>query len=221
LDYPPFFAYFEWFLSQWAFWVDPAMVHIQSLNHDSWSTLVFQRCTVIVSELLLWYAVQRLAQSTNSTVWTGLVFLSPGLLMVDHIHFQYNGFMYGIQLLSLSLFLEGNLFYGGLLFAILLNFKHIYLYQAPAYFVYLLSGYCFVNGKFSIHRFVGLGMGVMTICVGSFGPFYAHLPQIVSRLFPFKRGLCHSYWAANVWAIYSFMDRLLVMGNVGWKKLIQ
>jgi hypothetical protein len=26
----------------------------------------------------------------------------------------------------------------------LLNFKHIYLYMAPAYFVYLLKAYCFV-----------------------------------------------------------------------------
>ncbi len=215
MDYPPFFAYFEWFLSQWAVWVNADMIHIQAFNHDSWSATVFQRCTVIISEWLLLYAVQRLATKLSySTLWIGLVFLSPGLLIVDHIHFQYNGFMYGIQLLSLCFFLEGNLFWGGLLFAILLNFKHIYLYQAPAYFVYLLSGYCFVNGQFSIQKLVGLGMAVLTVFAVSFGPFYAHLPQIMSRLFPFKRGLCHSYWAANVWALYSFLDRLLAFGMI-------
>jgi len=29
------------------------------------------------------------------------LFLHPGFLIVDHIHFQYNGFMYGILLWSL------------------------------------------------------------------------------------------------------------------------
>jgi alpha-1,3-glucosyltransferase len=35
------------------------------------------------------------------------------------------------------------------------------------------------------------------------------LLQIIRRLFPFGRGLLHDYWAANVWAIYSFMNRII------------
>lgn len=31
----------------------------------------------------------------------GSILLHPGLLIVDHMHFQYNGFLYGILVLSL------------------------------------------------------------------------------------------------------------------------
>jgi alpha-1,3-glucosyltransferase len=55
-----------------------------------------------------------------------------------------------------------------------------------------------------------LGSTVALVFAVSFGPFISHLPQILSRLFPFKRGLLHSYWAANIWALYSFVDRLLI-----------
>ena len=60
LDYPPFFAFFEWLLSQVAAYVDPAMLVIRNLEYDSWQTIYFQRATVIVTELVLVYALARL-----------------------------------------------------------------------------------------------------------------------------------------------------------------
>jgi hypothetical protein len=130
--------------------------------------------------------------------------------------------MYGILVLSMVLARNNStLLLSGLLFAILLCFKHIYLYLAPAYFVYLLRAYClgqrqsfpYLNIRF--FNCVKLGTGIVAIFACAFGPFavWGQMEQVFRRLFPFSRGLCHAYWAPNVWAMYSFVDRLLIYGT--------
>ncbi|EGF78167.1 hypothetical protein BATDEDRAFT_90829 [Batrachochytrium dendrobatidis JAM81] len=220
LDYPPFFAWFEWLLSKIAFYFDPGMLQINNLNYASFETVLFQRMSVMATEIVFFAGIVRLLYAMKVpksyfSILLGLAFLNPGILIVDHIHFQYNAFMYGIQLLSIASFFEGQHILGGILFAVVLNFKHIYLYQAPAYFIYLLSGYCFTGKyQFSLLRLFSLGAVVIAVFALSFGPFTAHLQQIISRLFPFKRGLCHAYWAPNFWALYSFADRALLQASV-------
>jgi alpha-1,3-glucosyltransferase len=124
------------------------MLDIQQLNYTSPNTVYFQRITVILSECLLFYAIIQL--STLLTVAKGkraflvaLAFANPNLIIVDHIHFQYNGFLYGIQLLSVCAIFKNQWTWAAVYFAAVLNFKHIFLYQAPAYFIYLLKAVCF------------------------------------------------------------------------------
>lgn len=222
LDYPPFFAYFEWALSQCAKLVDPAMVQVKNLEYDSWQTIYFQRASVIFTELVLVYALHLFVQSAPSAYKRPShaaalsILLSPGLLIIDHIHFQYNGFMYGILILSLVLARnKSTILLSGFLFAALLCFKHIYLYLAPAYFVYLLRAYCLGPKSIFDIKFgncIKLGTGIIAIFGAAFGPFayWGQIPQLLSRLFPFGRGLTHAYWAPNVWAMYSFTDRVLI-----------
>ena len=147
------------------------------------------------------------------------ILLSPGLLIIDHIHFQYNGFLYGFLVLSIVLARkQSTLLLSGVVFAILLCLKHIYLYLAPAYFIYLLRVYCLHPESVLRPRLlnaVKLGCCVVTVFCAAFGPFayWNQLDQLKARLFPFDRGLCHAYWAPNIWALYSFMDRVLIAGE--------
>ena len=53
LDYPPFFAYLEKLLSIPASLIDPKIVDLNNLNYDGWSVIVYQRTTVILTELVL------------------------------------------------------------------------------------------------------------------------------------------------------------------------
>lgn len=115
----------------------------------------------------------------------------------------------------------------------MLNFKHIYVYIAPAYFVYLLQSYVLrpsASSTNSASAMTGAGERLFTLGTITLLPFgFSLLPllasgltdqapagpigivkQMVSRLFPFSRGLNHAYWAANFWALYTFADRVLI-----------
>lgn len=96
-----------------------------------------------------------------------------------------------------------------------LIFSHVegLSYFKPAYFVYLLRSFCMSpQGEVLPIRFLSLANAVTAIFVLSLGPFIlmGQLPQLASRLFPFKRGLNHAYWAPNAWALVTAADRVLL-----------
>ncbi|XP_030567454.1 probable dolichyl pyrophosphate Glc1Man9GlcNAc2 alpha-1,3-glucosyltransferase [Drosophila novamexicana] len=217
LDYPPFFAYFEWLLSQVAKYVDPNMLIVQNLNYASVRTVHFQRISVIIMDLIYMLGVRCCMSALGIVPATQkhiagcmLLFLNVGLIFVDHIHFQYNGFLFGILLLSISALLRQRYLWSAFAFAVLLNFKHIFLYMAPAFGVYLLKFYCLAQGNFGQNTLRLLAVGLVPFVL-SFGPFWHQLPQLMSRLFPFKRGLTHAYWAPNIWALYNAADKVAVI----------
>ncbi|XP_011694990.1 PREDICTED: probable dolichyl pyrophosphate Glc1Man9GlcNAc2 alpha-1,3-glucosyltransferase isoform X1 [Wasmannia auropunctata] len=185
LDYPPLFAWFEYCLSRAAAFFDPEMLKVENLNYASPATVYFQRGTVIFADLIFAYGVSETSRtfckSSNShVVFVFLSLCNVGLLIVDHIHFQYNGFLLGILLLSMANVSKTDkqmsVLQGATWFAVLLNLKHLYLYVAPAYTVWLLKSYCLNSGKF-LKRLFSLGLIVLTVLAVSFGPFRTQLPQ--------------------------------------------
>jgi alpha-1,3-glucosyltransferase len=108
LDYPPFFGYFSWILSVPAKLWDPKIVDLkEGLEYQDWKCVLFMRLTVIATELVLAAALFALERQSNwkecnriPGVVAAALLLHPGLLIVDHIHFQFNGFLFGILLWS-------------------------------------------------------------------------------------------------------------------------
>lgn len=180
LDYPPFFAYFEKFLSIFASRLDPIMTDLhQGLDYASSRTIVFQRLSVALSDFVLVYSAYRLTVSRKCSnferffIWI-LIIWSPGLFIVDHLHFQYNGFLLGLLLLSISFLEEGRDLMGGFIFAVLLCFKHLFAVAAPVYFVYLFRHYCRGGLVKGFGRLVLMGSVVLAVLAAAYGPFVYH-----------------------------------------------
>lgn len=246
LDYPPFFAYFELLLSYFAPFFDLKMLVISAKAYSSPDTIFFMRLTVIASDAVYLYASYvwlrlltdpnkylvhglglraRPPSLTRSEQWTSSAFLyiflflvNVGHLIVDHIHFQYNGLLNGLLLLSAARMVDGQIYWSAFWFAVLLNLKHIYLYAAPAYFFFLFIEYCLtidrtnlLKSKVHVRTLATLSVIVVSVFAVSFGPFIARgqLAALLGRLFPFGRGLSHAYWAPNFWAFYNGVDLVL------------
>ncbi|VDD76282.1 unnamed protein product [Mesocestoides corti] len=268
LDYPPFFAYFEWILAHIGRHVDPLMVVLSVEPYASPGTIYFQGITVVVSEFLLLYSictydsdftlncvcrlVSRMLEPLGPKarnqylVAVSLFTFNFGLFIVDRIllvaicctlsrchrgrsqrvnaftrtstqdvHFQYNGFLFGVLFLSILKVFQGSFLWGGFWFAVLLNLKHTFLYLAPVYFLIILLHYCLTKDnqppRFLFRRLFVMSVVVCGVFTASLGPFlyWGKLPDLLARLFPFQRGLCHSYWAPNFWALYNAIDKAI------------
>ena len=178
LDYPPFFAYFEFLLSIPASILDPAIVDIKNLSYEASSVILFQRFSVIFSDLSILLGAALISRGISGKkrrLFYILVFWSPALTIVDHVHFQYNGFLLGFLLLSLAFLAHEKDICGGFVFAVLICFKHLFAVAAPVYFVYLLRHYCCRGGIWrNSVKFFKMGAVVGAVMAISFGPFVYH-----------------------------------------------
>uniref|UniRef100_A0A8C1IRH3 Alpha-1,3-glucosyltransferase n=1 Tax=Cyprinus carpio TaxID=7962 RepID=A0A8C1IRH3_CYPCA len=199
LDYPPLFAWFEYGLSHIACFFDKEMLVVPNLNYASPATVLFQRLSVIVADVVFFYAVKECCKCLRedkgkdllgkpSFILTVLLLWNFGLLIVDRIlgdlAINKSCMAQTCRFPYLKLILH---FEGAFLFSVLLNLKH------------------------NCIRFIDKSRSSLFI--------KGQLPQVLSRLFPFKRGLCHAYWAPNIWALYNIADKAFSILGVKFRLL--
>lgn len=119
------------------------------------------------------------------TVATAALVTNFGLLIVDHIHFQYNGVLFGILLLSISYMAEEKFLKSAFFFAVLLCMKHIFVYISPVYVVYLLKIYCFRSTSYYMmfRKLTKLAVVTLSVVYTAFYPFRDHIPQVSAAAF--------------------------------------
>lgn len=211
--------------------------NIDTLNYSEWPIIMYQRSTVLIGDFILFYALLKLTKSLSISRVKFTLLLATmqsfaGLVLVDNMHFQYNTVLFGIFFYGIALIANEQFLMGAIVYSTCLCMKQIYLYTAPGFVIFYLKFYIFRKGN-SFSQFltntIKLGICILSVLLISFSPFIflciknhsaEPIIQIMRRLFQFKRGLMHSYWAANFWAIYSFLDKVLffLKGSNGMKK---
>ncbi|XP_041359945.1 dolichyl pyrophosphate Man9GlcNAc2 alpha-1,3-glucosyltransferase-like [Gigantopelta aegis] len=218
LDYPPLTAYHSYLCGLLSRYVNPDWVALnKSRGFESEQHKLFMRYSVIIADLVVfipavlfyWISHWRLLKSEKlGGVLTMLLY--PGLILIDHGHFQYNSVSLGAALLGMACIVRNQDLWAAILFCLALNYKQMELYHALPFFSYLL-GSCFTSSP--TKGYLKFSMLVLVVLI-TFGvcwlPFLQDLntaQAVVKRLFPFGRGLYEDK-VANVWCSLSVMIKL-------------
>lgn len=228
LDYPPLFAYFEALLARVLVApLAPDLLDAAAGAVTARAVLV-HRASVMLSDTALALATASLAAAMRlppaaAAAVAGIVLLSAPLLLVDHVHFQYNGVLLALLLYACALVLRRRFLPAAVAFSALVNAKHLFVVLGPAVALHLVAQY--VWPARSLRRLLALAAALVAVTALALAPLLAatladptscaagsplaQLRQIGARLFPFaERGLMHAYWAPNAWALYAAADLL-------------
>lgn len=145
-----------------------------------------------------------------------VMLLYPGLILVDHGHFQYNCVSLGLALWAVLALSKGYDVLGAIAFSLALNYKQMELYHALPFFCYLLGG-CWKSSLLGgIGKFVKLAAVVTAVFAACWYPYiwkFKLFLRVLYRLFPFGRGLYEDK-VANVWCSLSVILKLKAILSV-------
>ncbi|KAJ8956292.1 hypothetical protein NQ318_015028 [Aromia moschata] len=229
LDYPPLTAYHMYLCGRVAQFLNENYTKLHdSRGYESESHKVFMRTTVLLGDIfifipaiILYYhtcirlgrvqegEIKKRKQKPSRTLneikpmspslSTVLALLYPGIILIDHGHFQYNCVSLGLAILATVCLLHDRNISASVLFCLALNYKQMELYHALPFFLYLLSTCVPKPGQSALWGVLRLTKNRL---YGSRG--------VLHRQFPVARGVFEDK-VANVWCalnvVFKFKTR--------------
>ncbi|KAI4389311.1 hypothetical protein MLD38_001548 [Melastoma candidum] len=222
LDYPPLTAYQSYVHGLVLKFLDPSSVALfSSRGYETYLGKLLMRWTVLSSDVLVFFPAAfwflsaywvRGGRSRCEMAWhMAMVLFNPGLILIDHGHFQYNCISLGLTVGAVASILSQKDLIACVLFSLALNHKQMSAYFAPAFFCHLLGKSLQRNNP--ILEVLKLGIVVIgTFSIVWWPYLYSSdaILQVLSRLAPFERGIYEDY-VANFWCATSIL--------IKWKRL--
>ncbi|XP_068948955.1 dolichyl pyrophosphate Man9GlcNAc2 alpha-1,3-glucosyltransferase-like [Petaurus breviceps papuanus] len=210
LDYPPLTAYHSLLCAYVAELINPDWIALHtSRGHESDQHKLFMRSTVFVADLMIYIPAVVLyccylkeTSPKKKIASTFCILLYPGLLLIDHGHFQYNCVSLGLTLWGvLGLSCDWDVL-GSLAFCLAINYKQMELYHSLPFFCFLL-GKCLKKdlkgrGLLLLLKLVTTVVAAFAVCWLPFITQVEQTMQVLRRLFPVGRGLFEDK-VANFW----------------------
>lgn len=229
LDYPPLTAYHMYLCGTIAAILNQNYTELhESRGYESDDHQLFMRYTVFITDLIIYipaliifYFLVPNGKKTNKTdkkplprgLSTILGLLYPGIILIDHGHFQYNCVSLGFCVLAVICLLKKKNLASSIIFCLALNYKQMELYHALPFFLYLLSTCVPKPGQLALSgliRLIKIGLTVLSVFALIWSPFLWSLDDsiaVLHRLFPVKRGVFEDK-VSNLWCVLNIFYKL-------------
>ncbi|XP_044260320.1 dolichyl pyrophosphate Man9GlcNAc2 alpha-1,3-glucosyltransferase [Tribolium madens] len=224
LDYPPLTAYHMFICGKIANFFNGNWTKLHdSRGFESEQHKIFMRYTVLGADIVLYipglifyfYAMEgqsgdKKTRPLSASLATILGLLYPGIILIDHGHFQYNCVSLGLLIFATTcLLLDCNII-AAILFCGALNYKQMELYHALPFFMYMLSSCVPKPGQnlaSSLIKLAQIAMTVLTSFVIFWAPFLFDFIPVLQRLFPLNRGVFEDK-VSNFWCVLNVFYKL-------------
>ena len=139
-----------------------------------------------------------------------IALLTPGFILIDHGHFQYNNVMLGFTLWSLAAFASQKYSLSVAFLMLSVSFKQMNIYSIPAFGTALLGiGLSEKTIGRVLISYMKWGMAALFTLAACFAPFlqsHELLLTVLKRLFPVNRGLFEEK-VSNFWCTLSILTK--------------
>lgn len=230
LDYPPLTAYHSYVNGLVFNIILPKSVQLHaSRGFESKFHKLLMRYSVLIVDILIfipavfWFFHQLFKTRNNTqlsqTMVIGITLLYPGLILIDHGHFQYNCVSLGLFVASVTSVFADQTILSCVLFSMALNYKQMELYHALPFFFYYIGLVCETYMKYSIisalKKLSILTLSVTLTFAFIWAPFISESKQIfqvIHRIFPLERGVFEDK-VSNVWCLVNVVYKLRNINN--------